>query len=327
MWKNYLSMNVISVDRNTMDVITIGLRPADGSRPPAFKAGQYVPILLEIDKQKHFRCYSLSSSPIDEEMEITVKKIPNGIVSTHLQYIAPGQNLKVGTPFGDFVLDEADNFFGLAAGSGITPIYSMIKQLLYGTDKKAKLLYISRSPAEAILGNQLQELQVNFPTRFELAMHYTKIQGRLTKTELENWFTNTSASRLYLCGPETFMQLVGEHVETAKLNIELITESFTNTVKEEEHQGQEYSVSFRSHNWENTIQVNTNQTLLAAALAGGLPIPYGCMTGKCGGCMARLEEGSVQHKDSIFLSEDDIAEGLILCCQSQPKENCTLRLE
>ncbi|MCC6281254.1 MAG: iron-sulfur cluster-binding domain-containing protein [Saprospiraceae bacterium] len=320
-------LRILAKTRETTDACTFVLEPADG-RPLVYQAGQYLTLLFHSNAKEQRRAYSFSSCPgVDAFPAITVKRVVNGAFSNHLlDHVQPGEVLDAIDPNGLFVLPEkhVDTYFFIAAGSGITPVFSQLKMLLYSTKKECRdakmvLYYANRDSQSTIFKTQIDRWILEFPGRFECTYFFSReknadhalfrhlnnelleqlvrahFQGKISLHARRNtWF--------YLCAPKALMRMARmtlrmlnfpeKHIrqETfmpeSRLPVRAVDHSKTHTIL----------VSGRNERIE--FQTYEGETILDAALRQGIALPYTCKSGVCFTCLAKCTAG---HVDVAFV--------------------------
>ena len=311
--------------------------------PPALKdefnysAGQFLTVRVTCNGEPVQRCYSLSSAPAcDADCRVTVKRVRGGRVSNWLlDRLRIGDRMDVMGPQGRFVLDRADTPLLLfAAGSGVTPVLSILKTALATTSRSATLLYANRSAASVIFRDELAALQRANPRRARVIHRLDDEHGQLDERSVHALGAENRSASCYVCGPGPFMALVERVLVDSGVDAERIrTERFTFGASgslashgpldggsvpdyvDVELRGLRHRVAYRS-----------GQTLLQAARDAGLDAPYSCEEGFCGCCAGDLLEGKVSMAADDALSEAERRRGMILACQSRPlTERCAFR--
>ena len=223
---------VTGVVDETASARSIFLRPSpDDAERFRYRAGQNLMFRVEIDGEVIESPYSLSSAPeTDPELRITVQQVDEGRISKWLnQDVAPGDELLAGPPTGRFVLNGSSRPLTLlAAGSGITPIFSILKSALASTGRPIALLYANRTVARAIFKGEIDHLAERQPDRFTVHHHIDAEAGLITGEAIRTVLARQPDAEVYVCGPEPFMALVRE--QAAALAIppaRLITEDFS----------------------------------------------------------------------------------------------------
>jgi len=339
------SLRINNIRKETADTVSISLDiPTDLKEDYTFIPGQYVTFRTNIFKEEVRRSYSICSAPDSGELRVAIKQIKDGIFSTYANTrLKEGEHLDVGIPEGKFALqtsiDNRKNYGAFVAGSGITPVLSMIKDVLKHEPKSSfVLVYGNKTPEDTIFHERLHELEKKYFGRLFVYYTYTQANesnalfGRIDAEKvnyiLKNKHKNTTFDSFYLCGPETMIDLVSEKLQENRIKKDQIHfELFTASVKEvaqvmvtEDFNGSA-QVTILVDDEENTITVNENETLLDAALKGGIDAPYSCQGGVCSSCMCMVTKGEVQLIKNSILTDTEIEEGLTLACQAVPKSS------
>lgn len=308
--------------------------------------GQFLSIQVDIEGKKYRREYSLCSSPYSEsEYIIASKVINNGVVSKYLyNNLKEGDTLEVYPPQGKFFTElkaaNEKNYFLIGGGSGITPLLSILKSVLFvETDSKVILYYGSFNEDSIIFKNEIDELQKKYSERFkvyyavsEYSDSWTGLKGIINRDELkeivdENAGQDKNDSEYFICGPGEMMELVKSALLEEKISQQKIhIEYFTAPVHHEEYipEGEENdSVKEREvkiilDGNEYKITVPPDVAILDAAMNADLDPPYSCKSGICTTCRAKLYSGKVKMDEREGLSDSEIEEGYILTCQSHP---------
>ena len=336
---SFYKLNISEVKRETQEAVSIVFNvPLAFQDFYRFTAGQYINLKLTIDGQEIRRAYSLCSSPKSGELRIAVKAVKNGVFSQFAnKQLSTGNTLEVGTPEGKFTFEPKDdrqkNYMGFAAGSGITPILSIIKTVLEEEPLSTfVLVYGNKTVPETIFHEQLMSLHQQHLGRFFVHFVYSQAKvddslfGRIDKSVV-NFAMNTKHSektfdKFFLCGPETMINEVSaalkeKNVAESDIKFELFTASTTENdvnITAVDHT----KISILVDGDLATFEMSPKQTLLEAALKEGLDVPYSCQGGICSSCLARITNGSAEMKKNSILTDSEIAEGLILTCQAHP---------
>lgn len=308
-----------------------------------YKAGQFLALIFTINNREVRRSYSISSAPgVDKQLQITVKRVHNGEISRLLMdYYKIGDQLKATAPSGMFVLEEKTyenkDVIMLAAGSGITPIISLIKELLYKKNANAVvLIYQNRSEAETIFGKEIQNLSRQFPGKFTCidfrsADHEEYYYRRLNNEKLEYLIPgylkhNRGDANFYICGPESFMRMCQFTITLMGFKKEQIKKEHFVIDKPPAPpligNPQPCKVSLLEQNivFESTYP----KTILQSALDNGIALPYSCRGGRCSTCVAKCVSGEVLMTMNDVLTEKDLQSGLILTCVGYAVTDITL---
>ena len=255
------------------------------------------------------------------------------------QNLKAGDVLEVAPPNGRFTFipnsDHQNTVVAFAAGSGITPIMSILKTVLESsTSQKFVLVYGNKTPQDTIFFQTLLELKAQYPNRLLLQYLYSQTQsddslfGRIdrgnTNYILKNLIDLETFSTYYLCGPEAMIQTVKEvliekGIDESKILFELFTSASTasNDEKIISNNGQVETTILVDDETE-VFTMNPDHTILEAALKQNLDVPYSCQGGVCSSCICRITEGSAEMRQNSVLTDSEVAEGLVLSCQAVP---------
>ncbi len=345
------ALRLARVVAETADAATFVLDvPADLAGAFAYRAGQFCTFRVPVDGTPLLRCYSMSSAPgVDAELAVTVKRVPGGRVSNWMiDRLAAGDEVEVTLPAGVFCLtdgaeeDEAGErpLVAFAGGSGITPVFSLIKVALATTSRPVRLLYANRDAGSVIFRSALDELAAAHPDRLTVAFHHDDESGYLDETAVRAFAAGALDGDHYVCGPTPFMDLVervllADGVDADRFHIERFTPSDDpvasspsgsagaadearagNADREQESAG--ITVTIELDGRTETTAHHPGTTLLQTARQVGLSAPSSCEAGSCATCMGRLVEGAVEMFVNNALTDDEVAEGWVLTCQSVP---------
>jgi len=304
-----------------------------------FKSGQYVSLELSIDGNKIRRSYSICSPSSEKNFfSIGVKQIEGGYGSAHLnQLVNEGQSIEVSTPEGNFLLPELSNaaqYVFVAGGSGITPILSMIHELLTHTTAPVFLKYSTLTQEETMFYAELTALRAKYP-QFTLDLLHTNGENLLNETNIAEWIKSLPIQNynVWVCGPagiisatEKACQLVGIAPEkfhreyfTAKSAEDMQAASVGDATDAPLSPGEVAEVEIKYEGKKLKFTCQFNETILDAALNAGGDPPYSCLVAACSTCRAMVKTGSIEMKDRDALSDKDIAKGFVLTCQSMPR--------
>lgn len=302
-----------------------------GALAPAFSytAGQFVTLRLVIDGEPTYRSYSMSSTPaIDAELQVTVKRVPGGLVSNRLlDTVVAGDVLDVSVPAGVFVLaDTDDDVVAFAGGSGITPIFSLVKAALHTTDRRVRLLFANRDRGSAIFGDALDGLAARVGGRLVIQHHEDAANGFIGPDDVVAFAGDRPESAFYICGPGGFMDVVetallGGGVDPGRIHIERFTPTGpVETVAAEapDESATPITVTITLGNRTETVAQRGDSSILNSARFAGLRAPASCEAGHCATCMAQVVEGRVEMANNEVLTPEEVAEGWVLTCQATP---------
>ena len=321
---------VTRVVRETRDARTFVLAPHGG--PLTYRAGQFCTFRVRVDGRELLRSYSMSSAPeTDAELMTTVKRVPGGAVSNWLHdHLAEGDVVELTRPTGRFCLRPAPGpVLGFAGGSGITPILSLAKSALAGTDRPVRLLCADRDPAAAIFTGTLADLVARHPGRLSVARHYDDRSGLLDAAAVRAFVGADTGADAYVCGPDPFMALVETalpgpgRVFSERFGADLPAAPPAAPVTPDGG-----SVTIVLGRKRVSVPLRAGETLLESARRGGLRPPFSCESGTCATCMAKLTEGTVTMRVNDALTDEEIADGYVLTCQGVPSSpTVTVRYE
>lgn len=308
--------------------------PEDLKADYVFKAGQYVNIKAVINGEEIRRSYSISSSPNSNELRVVVKAVENGVFSNYVNnQLQIGDVLEVAYPEGKFVLEQpnAKIIAGIAAGSGITPIISIAKDVLENaTDTTFILVYGNKTVEDTIYYNEIEALKNHYLGRFFVHYTFTKehpegaLFGRIERATINFVFKNKhnekQVDEYFLCGPEDMIKKVTDVLTENgagedQIHYELFTTSSTNGEIPVSGEGM-VKVTVLVDDVETTFNMPRTENILNAALKHGIDAPYSCQGGICSSCMCRTVKGSAEMKTNHILMDDEIEEGLLLACQA-----------
>lgn len=325
------------VTEETQEAKTFVLRPATGSL--RFEAGQFLTFVFRSRRGVERRSYSISSSPeAGEPLAVTVKRIPNGEFSRPLLEAAePGDRLTIaGGSSGFFVLPKDMTPFNqvilLAAGSGIGPVFSLLKSLLIKFPEiRVLLVYSNRSPETTIFKKDLLAWEARHPGQLEIRWLFSNSQdlwkARLNKLVLQqilNERVTGSPERtlVYLCGPFDYMRMApivlqAHGIPPANIRREVFT-PFVPVKELRPPDTLAHQVTIRMVDQLHTTRVQYPESILAAFRRQGIELPYSCEAGRCGSCVATCTSGTVWMKFNEVLTEEEVRKGRVLICNGFP---------
>jgi ring-1,2-phenylacetyl-CoA epoxidase subunit PaaE len=312
-----------------------------------YKPGQFITLIKEIHGKKLRRAYSLCTSPfVDEFPTVTVKRVPGGLMSNHVNdHFKAGDTVEVMEPMGRFTIDYDVNanrkaiFFG--GGSGITPLFSILKSVLVKEpNSQVALVYGNRSEEFVVFKEEFQKLKEQYGDRFQVVhileedpSGFANHVGRPTPemiSQISNGLFPAAEAEIFICGPEPMMQVVKEGVKLAGVGEEMVhMESFEagktspsdiNTTEEGAYQG-ESDVTIILNGESHEVRVKANDPILDAGLDAGLDMPYSCQSGLCTACRAKCLEGTLDQEDAHGLTPGEVEEGYVLLCVGKPKSS------
>ena len=345
MTNDFLKLRIVRIVSETADTNSYFLESIDG-QSITYRAGQFLTlILLHRDGGPNGhevrRSYSLSSAPY-ETLRLTIKRVQNGEISRYLHStLRVGDVLTSLPPAGRFTLDEnqTGDLLLFGAGSGITPLFALLKEVLTKeSSRRITLLYSNSNERNIIFREELNDLQRLFPDRFRLLYlvsnpsdDWNGLRGRLNNVLLERLLpdlvgaSNSEMLRFYICGPGDYMRtvqftLIFSGFRSEKIRREnFVVEPVFSTPPPILAQDWTVLLRFRGHEVE--IQVPAYKSILQAALDEGLSLPYSCRGGRCSTCAARCLSGHVHMTINDVLTERDLADGWVLTCTGYPESD------
>ncbi|MFD0932385.1 2Fe-2S iron-sulfur cluster-binding protein [Psychroflexus salinarum] len=330
------TLSVKEINRQTDKAVNIIFDvPSEFASEYKFKAGQYLTLETKIDGEDVRRSYSISSEE-GKELGIVVKAIPDGKFSNYANSVlSEGDIIEVHPAEGKFLLPEqldGKTFCAFAAGSGITPIMSMIRTLLSQSESaQFVLVYGNKSPQQTIFLQELLSLQKEYPKRFFPEFIYSEVKednsrfGRIERSTvnyvIKNKYEGLEFSEFYLCGPEPMIEAVSESLKAAGINEDNIKYELFYTAEEgsvEASTDGRTSLKVIVDDEEFELSMEQSDVILDAVLAQDIDAPYSCQGGICSSCVAKIKEGTVEMRKNQILTDDELEEGLVLTCQAQP---------
>lgn len=316
--------------------------PADSTDRFHYKPGQFLTLRIPSDQTGSVaRCYSLASSPFgDEKPKVTVKRTADGYGSNWIcDNVSAGDQIEVLPPSGVFTPADLDApILLLGAGSGITPVMSILKSALTQGSGRVLLVYANRSENDVIFGAELRDLQSRFHERLTVVHWLQSVQGMPSVESLATLLRPFKAYNAYMCGPGPFMDAVHKALATIGMSHHQVhAEVFSSLSGDpfvdnepveltEDEIADAATVEVELDGEVHEMSWPRSQTLVDIMLSAGLDVPYSCREGECGSCACTVTEGTVEMENIGALDEEDIADGYILGCQARPTSN-SLKIE
>ncbi len=327
----YFDLKIKEVVKITADAVNLVFDTLDQDLP--YQSGQFITLIDEINGVKIRRAYSLCSAPnIDKYPAVTVKRVVNGLMSNHINdTYRVGQKIKVMGAMGTFTTsfdrNQTRQLILIGGGSGITPLYSIIKSTLSLEPKtEVLLIFANKSPADIIFKEDLIKLSEQFKNFnwiniLEQDDEITPADylGRPTESMLHSILEQSNASaqtHYFICGPEAMMKIIKAGLEQLGiLPRQIQIEKFVGNHLIENFDGSsEVKTSILLDGTNYDLNINGNQPILDQALLAGIDMPYSCKSGFCTACRGKVLSGKVSTKEAAGLSEEEIAEGFALLC-------------
>ena len=340
------ALTVSDIERTTADCAVVTLEvPEEKQTDFRFKQGQYLTLKTQINEEEIRRTYSLCSSPLEEKWSVAIKQIDGGLFSTFANTeLQIGDQLEAMPPTGDFYVEidpaKARNYIAFAAGSGITPILSIIKTHLSAEPKSTfQLFYVNRTVSSIILKEELDALKNVFLERLEIFHFLTQehrniplLNGRIDREKLQDIFGSIcqveAVDHCFICGPKEMIFLVRDELEAAGLSRENIhyelfyagdAETAAKSAKPVANKADGAAVTIIDGGKEFHLTMGEeHDTILNAALAAGADLPFACKGGVCSTCKCKVLEGTVEMKKNYALEEKEVANNFVLSCQAVP---------
>ncbi|MEQ9438468.1 MAG: ferredoxin--NADP reductase [Cyclobacteriaceae bacterium] len=343
------SVKIEQIIIETRDAFTLILEK--NSLIETYEPGQFINVFSEINGEEVSRPYSFSSSPfLNEFPAITIKRMPQGLMSNYLaENLAVGDQLDISLPNGRFTTTyraSKRHLFMIAGGSGITPIFSILKNVLHEEPASRVTLYYANKDSESVIfKDQLNELLKLYPNRFTI-MHFLEagdqanileeklVFGRISEYALAGFLANYVKTKehlqVFVCGPDGLMSfsiaaLLRLGIEKSQIQTEYF--GLNREEGEERLQGSSTTaetaqVEVRSFN-DNTLHfaVSKDHPVLQSALDQRYKLPHSCQEAMCGTCKVKLVEGEIEMKKNFALPDDELERGYVLLCVGYPQSD------
>lgn len=350
MARHFHHLKIKKITKETPECVTIEFDITENLWPYfVYKHGQNVTIKTHLDTNR--RTYSISSSPLENKLAIAVKKVPNGVFSAYaLEKLKEGDMLEVMEPAGSFYSDlkygQKKSYLFFAAGSGITPIISIIKSVLdIEPESTVTLFYGNRNVASIIYKEELEGLKNKYFRRFSLTYIISREpadsplnSGRIDEEKLkafEKIIDYSGFDEVFICGPEQMIFTVRDFMKARgitdkNIHFELFVGQGMQVATQEEDKKttgkkevssaevSDVTIILDGHTYEIKVPYS-KPTILDAGLDDGIDLPYSCKSGVCTTCRAKLLEGEVEMDVNYGLEDYEVEEGYILTCQSHPR--------
>jgi ring-1,2-phenylacetyl-CoA epoxidase subunit PaaE len=344
---HFHTLTIKDIRQETPDCVSVAFDiPEALKKEFDYKQGQSLTLRKYFQGEEIRRSYSICSSPLDNELRVAIKKAYNGIFSTYANTeLHSGDEVEVMPPTGNFYtrLQPAHdkNYVAFAAGSGITPIISIIKTTLaIEPNSRFTLVFGNRTHASIIFKEELAALKNKYIERFSLYYILSRERmeadinyGRINEEkciQLQRLIDMAKVDEFFICGPEEMIFMVKKFLETAgiekrKIHYELFTTPvkqrttlYRPAVVKQDDESSNITVKLDGRSFDFKLDYNSNN-ILDAALSQGADLPFACKGGVCCTCKAKLVEGKIDMEVNYGLEADEVAAGYILTCQSHPR--------
>ena len=343
---HFEKVGIKEVRRETDDCVSVLLDvPDDLKEKFSYLPGQHITLRTTINNEDVRRSYSLCSSPLQNEWRIAVKKVDGGVFSEFANHVLQaGDMIELMPPMGHFTLPQTSkpkHYICFAAGSGITPVLSIIKTALMDQPQSEfTLIYGNRTRQSIIFKEEIEALKNKYMSRFQLihilSREHTEAplnEGRIDIQKCEQIFKSVAkpdADEFFICGPEEMIfsvkdWLLSKGVEAKKIHFELFNTTVSGELKKQTQiadtatdASSDITINLDGRSFGFKLPYNSS-SILDAALQQGADLPYACKGGVCTTCKAKLIEGKVDMDINYGLEPEEVAEGFILTCQSHPR--------
>ncbi len=356
---NFHLLKIKEKQQETQDTLSLIFDvPSNLTEVFQYTQGQYLTLKFDIDGKEERRAYSMSSSPVEKDLKITIKRVERGIVSNYIHdKLHVGDTIEVMKPQGRFFtpldITHRKTYYLFGAGSGITPLMSILKTILEKEPQSSVfLLYGSRDEDNIIFKNELDTLEQKYKGQFALQytlsqpkiqkpsgfgaflkkgkISWTGLQGRIDDKKVNQFLIENPIRyqdvECFVCGPTGMNDsikniLQKKTIDSKNIHIEYFTASKDKSTTENTPVNTpSNNAMVKIHLDEKTIDVEVpkDKTILDILLNLKHDVPYSCTSGSCSTCMAKLIKGKVQMDICYALDDDEIEEGYILTCQAKP---------
>lgn len=347
----FYTLKVADIRRETADCVSVAIHvPAELQEQFRFSAGQSLTFRVNLQGEEIRRSYSICSSPLDQEWRVAIKKVQGGVFSTFAnEQLKVGDAIEVMPPIGRFGHQiegqDAKTYLAFAAGSGITPILSIIKTVLatqpqsrfilfYGNQNRHSILF--KAELEALKNHYMWRLSIYHILSREMgdtALFHGRIDAEKCRVFLQKLIPIENIDQCFICGPEDMIHTVKQTlIEAAfdpqKIHFELfgVKNNATKPIQINEIKGPLSKVKIHLDGGIFEIPVAYDgESVLDVALRSGADLPFACKGGVCCTCRAKVLSGDVKMQVNYALEADEVAAGYVLTCQSHPRsEQVTL---
>jgi ring-1,2-phenylacetyl-CoA epoxidase subunit PaaE len=331
----YHTLKIKNIKPLTSEASAIGFEvPSSLKECFEFQSGQYINLKTTLNGEEVRRSYSLCSAPFENFLEVGIKRISDGLFSTYAtQKLKVGDSIEVAEPEGRFLYDNnSKNMTAFAAGSGITPIFSILKTTLNADkDTHFTLVYGNKTPEQTLFYDELKTLESEHPSQLKILWLFSqsnekegrfgRIDSSIVKYVLKN--TGQLSTAFYLCGPESMIfevknTLLKNDISETQVYFELFSASREKSASKAASPSDLVALEIIVDDSTYNIESSSSNTILDAALNQKIDAPYSCQGGVCCSCIAKITEGSASMANNQVLTDEEVADGLVLTCQAVP---------
>ncbi len=350
MSNSYHTLKIVDITHETSDAVTLHFEHPE-KQSINYKPGQFLTLIIPIEGKKERRSYSLSSTPHESpRLAVTIKRVAGGKVSNYLiDNARVGQEMEVMEPLGNFCITcdaaQTRNVILLGAGSGITPLMSILKGVLHEEPaSKVTLLYGNRDENSVIFKAQLEQLRAENPDRLQIIYIYSQpkqacdYRGRMNQSVIIKILERLQLTKIndgvyFMCGPEGMMDEARKALQVLHVPADRVfRESFVSNKLTGEPDNDKHgdvsaadddeittqTVTIIYEGAEYSVEVTPDQTILEAALEQDVDLPYSCQAGLCTACRGKCLSGKVHLDEREGLSDAELDEGYVLNCVGHP---------
>lgn len=340
-----LTFTITRIEKAATDAIFVFIKPADDNAV-VYEAGQFLTLIIQHHGKEVRRSYSIASAPgIDAEMFIVIKRLENGEISRYLiDHLKAGNVLTTLHPAGRFTLNTSAlsrTVFFIAAGSGITPIYALIKKVLAEESlSRVILIYQNRNEDSTIFKHELETLQHQYRQRMQQVnllstpsdkkLHPQRLNNFLLEQLMAQYYNPHALHAFYICGPYAFMRMVQFVLRFSGVRQDVIRkENFVIDAVPPPPLITDQSLKQITLLWKDRqylFSVAYPSTILQAALQHDIRLPYSCRGGRCSSCTVKCISGKVTMSINEVLTDHDLQQGLVLTCVGYAETDLALEL-
>lgn len=330
-------LEIIQIEKITQNSIAITFSIDEKNKTNYyFKPGQFLTLEINLNNKKIKRSYSICSSPNEDSIKISIKKIKNGLFSNYaVNNFKKGDIINVEFPKGNFFYkkhsESSQNILLFAAGSGITPILSILKYSLEENNKNmVTLIYGNRSKDEEMFYEEIEAVEKKYKSRFSIFKIYSKVNyendffGRIDNNFLNKIFDKEKKlhdfDNYYICGPEDMILNLCSILEKNFISRDKINyEYFFRKNKKDSYDDINRDILYKVKYNNNSVDFlfSSKSSVLTAALSK-FDVPFSCQGGSCGSCVCKLVNGEISNYKTDVLTKDEKIKGLFLSCQVNP---------